>query len=348
MIKAQRNMDAGLGYGSSPDQIFAAAGFSKTGTYDGSGTPVATEAPEIEPETTQAPPPAQTQTTQQPPTTPPPTIEFDWTGKFDGRFKSFDELESYVKQVEEKANKDPFANDLVRNLNKAISEGVDPELYMAVSQIDVEGLSSKDALILEKQWKDGLSHEDAEFIVNRSYRLNDSDEELDMSDPDVREAQIRLGLDSKSAKEFLSQHKKEALRSPHEKMQEQLTQAWTPAIPKVMENWKSFKVNSKGGEYSIPTTQGAIEAATNLLKEVVQNGMLDNMPDQDGMAIANAIVEKEIMKHDFQYAVDYVIDQLRSKQLEEKHNPRRPQGQGYAPQPTPQDGVIGWLKGIRN
>jgi hypothetical protein len=347
MIKAQRTMDNGtVGFGATPDQIFAAAGYNKTGTYDGMGMPVdGPPASQHDPEDAQ-----QTSATASPTETAQqvtPSIEFDWNGKFDGRFKSFDELESYVKEVEGKANKDPFANDLVRNLNKAISEGVDPELYMAVSQIDVENLSAKDALILEMQWKKGLTYDDAEFIVNRTYKLEDAEDEPDMSDPEVREAQIRLGLDSKSAKDFLGQYKQEALRSPYEKMQEELTQAWTPAIPKVMENWKSFQVNSKGGNYTIPTSPGAIEAANNLLKEIISNGLLENMPDKEGIAIANAIVEKEILKHDFQHAIDYVVEAMKAKQLEEKHNPRKPQGQA-APSPVPQDGVIGWLKGIRS
>lgn len=350
MIKAQRNMDANVSYGATPDQMFAAAGFNKTGVYDGAGMPVGTPEVPATPVTAETP----AETTAATPETPAITqpiqheVSYDLNGKFDGRFKSIDELEVYLKEVEEKANKDPFANDLVRNLNKAISEGVDPELYMAVSQINVEELSAKDALILEMQWKKGLTHEDAEFIVNRTYKLDDSEDEPDMTDPDVREAQIRLGLDSKQAKEFLGQYKQEALRSPHEKMQEELTQAWTPVIPKVMDGWKSFQVNSKAGAFSIPTSPAAIEAASGLLKEVINNGLLDNMPDKDGLAIANAIVEKEIMKHDFQYAIDYVVDAMKAKQIEEKHNPRKPEGMGAAPMPSAEDGVIGWLKSMRS
>lgn len=351
MIKPQRNMDANVGFGASPDQLFAAAGYNKTGTYDGTGMPVG-ETPkealtsevsdEVAPQSeAQANTLDSTNTVQS-------TAGYDLSGKFEGRFKTMDELEVYLKDVEEKANKDPFANDLVRNLNKAISEGVDPELYMAVSQINVEDLSAKDALILEMQWKKGLTFEDAEFIVNRTYKLSDEEDELDMSDPEVREAQIRLGLDSKEAKEFLVQHKQEALRSPYEKMQEELTQAWTPVIPKVLDNWKSFQVNTKTGAFNIPTSTAAIESATNLLKEVIANGLLENMPDKDGMAIANAIVEKEIIKHDFQNAIDYVVEAMKAKQIEEKHNPRKPEGAAYTPASSAQDGVIGWLKGIRS
>lgn len=353
MINAQRNSDAGLGYGTSPDQLFAAAGLTKTGTYDSTGTLVDSASPTVQPEaeTPQADEPVEfeskTQLTQPEQPAQSPSMEYDLNGKFDGRFKSIDELESYVKDVEAKVSKDPFANDFVRNLNKAIEEGVDPELYMAVSQINVDELSGKDALILQMQWKKGLSYEDAEFLVERTYKLGDDEEELDMSDPEVREAQIRLGVDAQEAKEFLAKYKQEALTSPYEKAQQELSQAWTPVIPKVVDNWKTFQVNSKVGSFNIPASEGAIKAATTLLQEVISNGLLDNMPDQEGLAIANAIVEKEIMKHDFQHAIDYVAETLKNKQLEEKHNIRKPVGQTGSPKPSGDDALIDFLKKVR-
>ena len=349
-------MDAGLGYGTSPDQLFASMGMTKTGTYDGNGTPLETTPaqPPVaddnahEEEATEATPFNQSSSTPQSQAGA-ETIQpsFDLSGKFNGRFKSLDEIETYLSDVEAKANKDPFASDLVRDLNKAIAEGVDPELYFAVTQIDVDNLEEREALILQMQWKKGLSYEDAEFLVDRTYKLDAEQDELDMSDPDVREAQIRLKLDSQEAKDFLSQYKREALTSPIEKQKEALTQAWTPVIPQVVDRWKSFTVNSKNGTYTIPASEAAINSARELLTEVINNGLLDNMPDQEGMAIANAIVEKEIMKHDFQHAIDYVADMLKAKQLEEKHNPRKPQGQVGSPIPSAEQGMIDFLKKVR-
>lgn len=348
MIHPQRNMDAGLGYGTSPDQLFASMGMAKTGTYDANGFP-------MEQQTQEAPAEQSTQqddniaveaqAPDQPKIEPAPT--FDLSGKFNGRFKSLDEIEGYLSDLEAKANADPFANDLIRDLNKAIKEGVDPDLYMAVAQLDVPNLSEADALIMQMQWKKGLSYEDAEFIVNRMYKLGGEDEELDMSDPDVREAQIKLKMDAQEAKQFLSQYKQDALVPPAEKLKAQLTQAWTPVIPQVLDKWKSFQINSKTGSYNIPTSEAALNSAKQLLNEVISNGLIDNMPDQDGLAIANAIVEKEILKHDFQNAIDYVADMLKSKQLEEKHNPRKPQGQTGSPMPSEEQGVIDFLKRVR-
>lgn len=343
-------MDAGLGYGTSPDQLFAAAGLNKTGSYDVNGHPVDTTPNQQPPvDSTQDESEELNTTTgfQSPAQAQQQTAEFDWNGKFDGKFKSFDELESYVKDIETKASKDPFANDLVRNLNKAISEGIDPELYLELSSMDINSLSERDALVLEMQWKKGLSLEDAEFLVDRTYKLGDGDYEPDTNDPDVREAQIRLKLDAQEAKNFLGSYKTEALTSPFEKRQREVSEAWNPVIPQVLDKWKTFKVESKAGTFNVPTSPAAIEAAKALLQDVVQSGYMEHLPDNEGIEIANAIIEKEILKHDFQNAVEYIAEAMKAKQLEEKHNPRKPVGQYQAPMSTQEQSIVEFLKKVR-
>ena len=326
---------------------------NKVADYDMGGMPMqSNEAPktaqhqDIESSGTEK---SEQQLTIQPGNTAPDTTTptFDLSGKFNGKFSSLDEIEAYVSQLEEQANKDPFANDLIRDLNKAIAEGVDPDLYMAVSRIDASTLSEREALMLELQWKNGLTPEDAEFLVNKTYKFGEDGDEPDMSDPDVREAQIKLRVDGQKAKDFLSQYKQDALTPPIEKQIKEVSAAWTPVIPQVLNNWKSFTINSKSGTYQIPTSEAAIKSAESLLKETIESGLFDSMPDKDGLAIANAIVEKEIMKHDLQHAVDYVADMLKTKQLEEKHNPRKPVGAESAPSATGQEDLISWLKKVR-
>jgi hypothetical protein len=341
------NENNGLGYGATDP--FQAAGMIKTNSYDMGGNPVSmgttyTSAPENEIEnntgTEEAAPMQQISEQPQSPA-------FDLGEKFGGRFKSLDEVETYLMDVESKAAKDPFANDLVRNLNKAIADGIDPELYMNVSRMDVNEMSEKEALILEAQMKNGLSPEDAEFFIERAYKLPEEINEYNANDPDVREAQIKMRIDAQKAKEYLENYKQDALSSPKEKWQAQMTAAWEPVIPKVVENFKNFTVSTKAGDFNVPASEGAINAANTLLSEVIKSGMLDNMPDQEGMAIANAIVEKEILKHDFHYAIDYIANQMKQQQLEQKHNIRKPFTQQAPINAGEQQGVIDFLRSVR-
>jgi len=340
------NDNNGLGYGT--QDPFQAAGMVKTNSYDMGGNPVSmgttytqTPAEEIENNTGNEGA-APTFESEQPQT---PT--FDLGEKFGGRFKSLDEVETYLMDVESKASKDPFANDLVRNLNKAIADGIDPELYMNISRMDVDQMSEREALVLEAQMKNGLSQEDAEFFVDRTYKMPDEINEYNANDPDVREAQIKMRIDSQKAKDYLDDYKSDALTSPKEKWQSQLTQAWEPMIPKVVDNYKTFTVNTKAGDFNIPASEGAIKAANTLLAEVLKRGRLENLPDQEGMAIATAIVEKEILKHDFHYAIDYIANQFKQQQLEQKHNIRKPFTQAPPTQAGEQQGMIDFLRSVR-
>jgi len=346
---AQRSQDnPNLGFNSTPDDIFRAAGFQNTGSFDISGQRM--ETPPASPNND---PSVLNNNTDTPPT---PTSEalamdtpsFDISAKFGGKFKSVDELESYLTEVEQKASKDPFANDLVRNLNKAIAEGIDPDVYMYATSLDIDQMSDKEALILRLQFQNKeLSREDAEFIVSRDYRLSDDEGEPDMSDPDVREAQIRLKIEAPKAKDFLNDYKAQSLESPVERRMAELTEAWTPEIPKVVDEMKTFTVNSKAGTFSIPASEEAIKSAQSLLTEVINSGLLDTMPDKEGREVAKAIVEKEILKHDFQRMVDHIAEKLEQNMLMKQHNVRQPNPNTGIPQASQQENLVSWLKSVR-
>lgn len=344
MYIIQRNQEPAIGYSSSPEDLFAAAGMVKTGEFGVEGNRLdapAEEQPvvEEEPEQVNEEQPVAPVLEDKPKEV---NIEEILNGKFGDKFKSLDEIEAKLSEYESKVNTDPFANDFVRNLNKALKDGVDPEIYMQVSNINVDTLSEREAIVLQMQWKKNLSKEDAEFLVDRTYKL-DPDSEPDPTDPEVREAQIKLRIDAKEAKEFLSSYKNDALTSPVEKRQAEINQAWEPVVPTLVEKYSTRTVQTKTGTYNIPASPEAMAAAKELLSEVVKSGMMDNMPDKEGLAVAEAIIEKEIIKQDFQRTIDYIADTLKQKQLEEKHNPRKPDPKA-TPVAAAEDGLINFLK----
>lgn len=336
------------------DSLFAQAGFTKTGEYNAEGAPIAQVEPVAQVQQEQQQQPAGQEASEQAqvvqptvtPTAITPSIDELISGKFDGRFKSVDEVAEAFRKVEQDAKKDPFANDWIRNLNKAVAEGVDPAVYMEVSNVDTEKLSEADAIILQMQWKDGLTREEAEFLVNRKYRLGGEDE-VDPSDPDAREAAINLKLEGRSAKEFLSKYKQEALTSPIEKRQAEIKSAWEPAIPTVLEKYKTFPIEGKSGQYNFPVPPEALGKAQELLQSVIDSGMFDTMPDREGMEYAEAIVRNEILSNMVSTMIDAVADQYKQKALAEKHNPRKPESMDRQPVLSGQDGLIDFLKAQR-
>lgn len=331
---------------------FIAAGMTQTAVYDQTGRPldqqeVVAEQPEVK-ETPEAkveepitPTPEPTPTVAQP-----TDIEAIINGKFDGRFKSLDEVVESYRALESEAKKDPFASEWIRNLNKAVAEGVDPSVYMEVSNVDIDKLSEADAIILQMQWKEGLSREDAEFLVNRKYRLGGEDE-IDPSDPDAREAAINLKLEGKNAKEFLGKYKQEALTSPLEKRQAELKSAWEPVIPTVLDKFKTLSIDAKTGKYDFPVSPEAMGKAQDLLRSVLDSGMFDNMPDREGMEYAEAIVRNELLSNMVSQMLDTVADQYKQAHLVDKHNPRKPESMERAPVVSGQDGLVDFLKKSR-
>ncbi len=350
MYIIQRNQDSGFssGYNATPDQRFASMGLAPTSQEPAPIAPTEPPAPAA------TEPPAEPAPGSQPQATPPtppadaplPSAGIDLNGKFNNRFKSLDEVETYLSETEAKANKDPFANDMIRNLNKAVAEGVDPELYMSVSSIDLEKLSPVDTLVLEMQWKNPqISREDAEFLVKQNYKIPEEGETPDLSDPVVREGQLRMKMDDAKAKAFLAQHKAEVLTSPVEKQKAALTQAWTPVIPAVIDRLKTSNITVKSGEtFAITHTDAAVKVAQEVLTGAINQGMFDQMPDKVGMEMANMMIRSAMVNADVEHIANVIADSVKQKSLDEKHNPRMPGGSSTPPASTPEDGLINFLK----
>lgn len=358
MYIIQRNHETpGAGFSSTPESVFAAAGFSKTGEFDVSGermgAAIAPKPEEPEPVSASTENLKPSSESDEPTPAPAPTVEIDTNklleGRFNGKFKSIDEVEARLSELEKKEKQDPFANDYIRNLNKAVSEGIDPDVYKAVNDIKVEKLSPTESLVLKYQWDKGISKEEAEFLVERTYKLDllDINGKPDMDDPEVREAQLRLKIDAQEATKFLTDYKANALTSPVEKHMEEMKNAWSPEIPKVVEKFKNIVVSGKSGTYTVPASTESLTSAQKLLSDVIDSGVLDEMPTKDGLALAESIVEKELLKQNAQAIADHIADFYERKHLEEKHNPRPPNPQGSAPVAGGSDAMYSWLKAQR-
>lgn len=245
--------------------------------------------------------------------------------RFEGKFKSLEEVEKEYKTISEKANKNPYYDDRIKGMNEAMEKGIDPDLYWNLSKIDVEKLTPRDLLILEKQWKDGLSKEDAEFTVERAYKLGlpekDEDGNLDL---DVRDAQIRMKVDAKNASEYLKAFKTESLTPAHEKQIAQTVKAWEGEMPSLEKELSIFSVNTKHGEQSFTPSKETVKKAMDTVNEAIKSGMLDKMPDTEGKAMAKEIARQVVVAAEYQNWVETALDNYEKAQAAKKHNIRTP------------------------
>jgi len=237
-----------------------------------------------------------------------------------GRFSNPEELEAYVSELEGREPSDEiFASDYVRNLNEAIRAGIDPEVFNTVASLDLDEMSPKDALILQYQMKDGLSWEDAELLVNETYRLDD--EMYSDDDPQTKMARIKAKVDANEAYEFLTQFQQEALTPPIERQIEMQKRAWEPVLPKVLDSFKTLEFEGKAGKYQFPVSQESQRAAQELFAEVLDTGIIDAMPDEQGMEFAKNLVYKELVMREAVNMLDMLVEKLRMQQISGKHNP---------------------------
>lgn len=262
-----------------------------------------------------------------------------------GKFQKPDELTAYITELETKANatpENPFANDYIRNLNEAVRNGIDPDVFNEVATVDIEKLEPMEALVLQHMWNDKLSREDATLLVESKYRLG---AEEDAEAQDVKVARITAKTDANKAKEFLKGHQESALVPPAEKLAQEQQAAWEPHYAKVAESFKELSFKGKTGEYKFPVSQESMAKAAALLKDVVTSGLFDIKPDNEGMQFAQNVVFKELLATELPNILDAMHDQLKLAQATQQHNPKI---DGVPPPPSStQQGLGEWLAAAR-
>lgn len=341
---------------------FIQSGF--TPTSDGSGNQAAAQSAPLtsKPEPTVEPPAApidpigaagkaQFSVNAQPEPVPAPqsSTETDLLkGILGGKFNKADELSAYITELEQKANREPenpFANNYIKSLNEAVRNGIDPEVFAQVASVDVENLSPKDALVLQLMWNDKLTKEDAELLVDSKYRLGTDENE---ESQEVKIARITAKTDANKAKEFLKAHQESSLTPPTEKIIAQQQEAWSKAYDQVTEPYKSIEIKGKSGSLNLPVSSESMQKANELVREIIDSGMFEVMPDQNGLEFARQIAYKEIIANELPNILDAISDYYKNQAITAQHNPRIPNGNsGTPPMPDSLAGVAEFLANQR-
>lgn len=333
------------------EEAFAAQGLTKVdegmsppdvgGSSNPSGTP-ATESTPVASTGTEAP--VNTDNNSSTNTQVPAFDESKWLSeKFSGKFKSVEELVNSINETEqfkskysetEKRLKDletEYAdakpvNDYIKGLNKFVKDGGDPKLYNKLQSVEIEKMSDRDALIMKMRWDNGLSKEDAQFMVDRKYMLEQG-EDLDTSaDPDVRAARIALKLDSKSAKEFLRNYKTEQLTPPAEKLRIQQEQAqlermngWKPRMSELLNDMKKIELPYDGQTVQFEVPQETLSQLQEYMQAIVEGSQFQ--PDVDGMSAVKQLLLREVLASNLKSITQTIATQRDAKWKNEVHHP---------------------------
>lgn len=260
-----------------------------------------------------------------------------------GRFEKLEDLNAHFDQIEKKATENPFANDYVKGLNEAIKNGIDPDVYARVAHLDPEKTTDRDALVLKYQWSDKLTEEEASLLVDREFRLG---EDENPEDEDVKFARIKAKTAANQARQFLNEHKVDQLTPPFEKQVARQRDAWAPHLQKAIEPFKTLKVSGKSGEFEIPVSEGALKKAQEALADVLNNGKVMALPDDQGMQLAQSVVKAHLITNNLADIIDYIHDHFQTAAAQDHHNPggvrrqQQPAGQG---KDTPEMHKARWM-----
>lgn len=120
--------------------------------------------------------------------------------KFDGRFKTEDDLNNYIQKSDKPRIE--FANDFVASLNQAIKSGVSEQEFAKAYFLDPDNMSDREAIRQKTRMENpGLSDAQLNRVLSKKYDADAEDEDA------VADAKISENMDGSNAKRFLKEYK---------------------------------------------------------------------------------------------------------------------------------------------
>lgn len=195
------------------------------------------------------------------------------------KFKSIDDLKSTTsasKEVQKLQKKIAEYEALIptdessKNLVKFLKEGGTAEKFLKLQELDVTKMSDRDKMVQLHVLKNGLSKDEAENLVDETYRLSEDEDDTDRA---VKAARTKLKIDAKGdAEGFLNKWRQEAVVPQQDLKAQQLAAKWEDSVPKVIDNISdatTFSFDKQTYKYNLTKEQKEDLAET--FKEAVAN-----------------------------------------------------------------------------
>lgn len=205
--------------------------------------------------------------------------------------KSYGDLESRsstlsqeLERLKTSQEENPFANDHIKKVNELIKAGAPPEqikLFTEIDSLDLKTLSPVEAKVLALQYEHGLTKDEAENMVNASYKISD-DFEKSIIDSET----IRLKIDSKKDFQFLEELKTksatnplEAKKTEYETKIQEYSKSVEPIAKSIQESLTAIKginLNGKQGQDAITIDLPISEESRNKISDLVVKFAVQN------------------------------------------------------------------------
>lgn len=205
------------------------------------------------------------------------------------------ELEDRLSQYEQTPSEPSFANDYLRGLNDWMLKGGDKETYDKLHTVKVTELTPLEALKLKMLYEDSsLDPQDVEDYLISEFKQGEYHD-----DDDKRLGAVKLSVEAKRARDFITQLQKEhSLPEPErkrvqaEEMESKRIAAWEKETPKLLDEFSTFKVTV--GDISVdykPTPEERAQLS-NDFNHIVKGYQLGL--DPEGIKEARDLIENRL------------------------------------------------------
>lgn len=243
-----------------------------------------------------------------------PTFEIDGE-----KFATFDDVVKSYKGLKTKSEVDPFANEYVKGLNKAIQDGIDPATYFKFNELNPKKISDREAHILYQEMKNKLTPEEAALYVDSTYRFGEGE---DAEDGDVKLARIRAKAESGNVREFLESHRAESLIPPAEKQLERQKAAWIDVLPKTIQEHSTIEIKGNTGAMNFAVPPEILKSTQDIMQKAIDGGFIRTMPTEEGRNQVKEFINQTITVKSLPAIYDYMNEQFKLKVATEQNNPR--------------------------
>ena len=234
------------------------------------------------------------------------------------------ELESKNKELEDKVKEYTPVDPYVAELNKARQKGISKEAFDQFYSSDPEKLSPEEKISMHMQLRDGVTKEQADFLVNKKYGTD----EYEPGSDEVKAIEIDKSIAVRLAEKEIAAIRTDLMVSPLEKAVEARVKEFEPIVPTILN-----EISTLGeGELAYKVPKETIDLVNDNLKAMISSEVFDMdraTPENIAKLKTMAMNLVKGMEHDNH--VRHVKNEMEKKQLEEKVNPRPTTGEKPPP-----------------
>jgi hypothetical protein len=247
------------------------------------------------------------------------------------------QLDSENTELKAKVATDPFANDLSKKFNDLLKGGAKPEQVDAFLKLNkhdnFESMSAYDAKLLALQVKEGLTEKEAKVYLESSYKLNPEEHDEDT----IAREQIRLKVDARGDREFLTAHKAQVSQAPaseYEQQQQVLQEKQTAHLDKLAPiaknalqsiSFANQNINGKADDKAIMAdftpSEESVKSLPDKVAQFIKNEWNNIPANEDGAKRISDFAKSILILENHETWRQHAVNVAEKKIREEYHNP---------------------------